>query len=53
MLKFVTQVESYNVKNNAKFKDDSFLPCLWSRTLNIRQVTDDDEAVLDTLLIML
>ena len=40
-------------QNNHEVKDDPCPPCLWSGTINILQVTDDDKGVLDTLLIML
>ena len=36
----------YDVKN------DPFPPCLWSGTLNVLQVIDDDMVILDTLLTM-
>ena len=52
MLKFCTQV-GYQISNNYKVKYDPCPPCLWSGTLNVLQVTDDDKVLLDTLLIRL
>ena len=42
-----------NVKNNYKVNDFSCVPCFWSGNLNVIYVTDDDEMLLESLLIML
>ena len=50
MLKFLHTGCESNVKNIFIVKN---YPCLWSGTLNVLQVTDDDGVILETLLIML
>ena len=52
ILKFGTHVVSSMSRKKFNVKDDPSHPCLWSTTLNIRQVTNDDRVVLDTLLIL-